>query len=66
MDDARYEVLTWDMDLQQFTPQQGLPPGPFSLFGLRRALRTLRAMGYGADRDDCSTLVRRVARPGAA
>jgi hypothetical protein len=41
-----YEVLTWDMDKQTFTPQQGVRKGPYSKWGLRRALRKLRSMGY--------------------
>jgi len=42
----KYEVLTWDIEKQEFTPQAGVRCGPYSLFGLRRALRKLRAIGY--------------------
>jgi hypothetical protein len=41
-----YEVLTWDMDKQTFTPQQGVRKGPYTLWKLRTALRKLRSMGY--------------------
>lgn len=46
----RYYVTTWDTDLQKFTPQKGVRKGPYTLFGLRKAIRTLRAMGYSAHR----------------
>ena len=46
----RYDVLTWDDSLQQFTPQKGVRRGPYTLFGLRRPLRALREMGYGIRR----------------
>lgn len=47
-----YFVETWDIDLQRFTPQIGLSPGPYTLFGLRKALRQLQTMGYMANRND--------------
>ena len=34
-----YQVLTWDSELQEFTPQVGVPPGPYTLFGLRGPIR---------------------------
>jgi hypothetical protein len=46
---ARYYVKTWDADRQRFTPQQGVRCGPYTLFGLRKALRKLRALGYPCD-----------------
>jgi hypothetical protein len=42
----RYEVLTWDTDKQKFTPQQGVRRGPYTLWGLKRALRKLQSYGY--------------------
>jgi hypothetical protein len=45
----RYEVLTWCPDKQRYTPQQGVRRGPHSLWGLKRALRKLQAMGYPCD-----------------
>lgn len=54
---ARYYVTTWDTDRQRFTPQQGVKCGPWSLWGLRKALRLLREMGYGGRRSDNSILV---------
>jgi hypothetical protein len=53
----KYYVTTWDSDRQQFRPQQGVRTGPYTLFGLRRALRKLIGMGFGytsvrVERDD--------------
>jgi hypothetical protein len=59
----RYYVTTWDTDRQAFTPQYGVRCGPYSLFGLRRALRVLRLMGYDGNRGDNSTLVERAPEP---
>ncbi len=56
---ARYYVQTWDTQRQEFTPQQGVRTGPWSLWGLRKALAQLRTMGYAADRGDPSVLVER-------
>jgi hypothetical protein len=56
---ATFRVLTWDTDLQEFTPQDGVDPGPYTLFGLRPALRQLREMGYGGWQSPC-VLVDRV------
>lgn len=47
-----YRVLTWDMDLQKFTPQKGVNPGPHTLAGVRKALQQLRELGYSATEDD--------------
>lgn len=63
-----YEVLTWDRDAQAFTPQIGVPRGPYTLWELKAALRKLQSMGYPCDRShrdgethsDPSVLVRRV------
>ena len=52
-----YFVQTWDTDAQQFTPQAGVSLGPYSLWGLRRALRKLQLLGYPARRGDCSVYV---------
>lgn len=56
----RYYVLTWDSDLQAFTPQQGVRKGPYTQFGLRKALHKLREMGYEATHEDNSMYVYRV------
>lgn len=57
----KYDVTTWDTDLQRFTPQRGVRRGPYTLFGLRRALRTLRTMGYDIKREFApSVLVERI------
>lgn len=64
----KYRVLTWDPELQRFTPQAGVRAGPYTQFGLRKALRRLRQTGYSADRRDYSVLVERIdeAREGRA
>jgi hypothetical protein len=54
---TRYWVYTWDVYRQEFTPQQGVRCGPYSLWGLRRALRKLRAIGYPACKGDPAVLV---------
>jgi hypothetical protein len=55
-----YEVLTLDPETGVYTPQSGVPRGPYTLFGLRVALRQLMTMGYSARRSDQYVLVRRV------
>lgn len=45
----RYYVYTWDTNSQSWTPQSGVKSGPWSLWGLRRAILRLRAMGYPCD-----------------
>ena len=45
----RYYVLTWDGEKETFTPQPGVRKGPYTLFGLRKAIRKLRGMGYACD-----------------
>lgn len=47
----RYYVTTWDTYRQEFTPQKGVRTGPYSLFGLRKAIRKLRAIGYPCNYD---------------
>lgn len=46
----KYRVTTWDIERQDWTPQSGVPTGPYTLFGLRKALRKLRSMGYDVSR----------------
>ena len=41
-----YYVETWDMNREEFTPQEGVPKGPYTHFGLREAVRALREIGY--------------------
>jgi len=50
MPKRKYRVLTWDIDQQKFTPQKGVRSGPYTLFGLRKAIKKLRALGYSAHR----------------
>lgn len=52
MSKQTYSVDTWDMDREAWTPQQGVRRGPWSKWGLRRAIRALRGMGYEARRCD--------------
>jgi hypothetical protein len=47
----RYYVTTWDADKGEYTPQKGVRTGPWSLWGLRKAILALRSMGYSADYD---------------
>jgi hypothetical protein len=58
-----YWVKTWDTDRQEFTPQNGVRTGPYSLWGLRKAIRKLRALGYPCDYrrgiGDASVLIER-------
>lgn len=55
----RYYVYTWDTNKQDFTPQSGVRCGPYSLFGLRKALRALQGYGYETHRQSFSVLVQR-------
>ena len=50
-------MTTWDTYREEFTPQQGVRTGPYTLWSLRRALLALRCMGYDARRYDNSVLV---------
>lgn len=54
-----YWIDTWDAEKQKFTPQQGVRGGPYSLFGLRKAIRALRRCGYDGGRQDPSIYVSR-------
>ena len=63
MKKPRYYVDTYDPEKEKFTPQRGVRRGPYTLFGLRTALRKLRDMGYQADRDDPSIYVSRKPKP---
>jgi hypothetical protein len=57
---AKYEVLTWDTEVQKFTPQLGVRRGPYTLFGLRKAVRKLRDLGDPAATGDPMVLVQRL------
>lgn len=46
----RYYVRTIDPDTGRWTPQKGVRCGPYTQFGLRKALRKLRSMGYDTSR----------------
>lgn len=52
MSKPQYRVLTWDIDAQEFTPQDGVPSLVTGAAGLRSALRDLRNLGYAANRND--------------
>lgn len=41
-----YYVETWDAEKDEFSPQKGVRKGPYTLFGLRQAIRALQGMGY--------------------
>jgi hypothetical protein len=53
-----YEVLTRDYEDNKWSPQRGVRKGPYTKWGLRKALKKLQAMGYQATKDDPSVLVR--------
>ncbi len=53
----KYEVLTWDMDKQAWTPQHGVRRGPYTRWGLRRALRKLKAMNYDIRRHNAHSVL---------
>jgi hypothetical protein len=59
----RYYVETWDTNKQQWTPQAGVRKGPYTLFGLRKAIRKLREFGYQADHRDPSVYFSCVEKP---
>jgi len=42
----KYYVATWDVKKGMFTPEKGVRTGPYSLWGLRNAIRKLRECGY--------------------
>lgn len=52
-----YALLTWDTDLEEWTPQEGVRDRHLSLGELRRSLRLLRAAGYSARRGDPSVRI---------
>lgn len=56
----KYQIFTHDFDLNKWTPQKGVKCGPYALFGLRKAIRKLQAMGYEGTRDDPSVYVKRI------
>jgi len=55
---TRYYVHTYDWEKEDYTPQKGVSQGPYTLWGLKRALQLLRAkFGYECTRQDSSILV---------
>jgi hypothetical protein len=50
----KYYVTTYDPDTQRYTPQAGVRTGPYSQFGLRKAIRKLRDGGYEARITRCN------------
>ena len=63
MKKRRYWISTWDSNKQEFTPHRGVRTGPYTLFGLRKAMRALEAQGYTARKGDPSVLVEGDYRP---
>jgi len=53
----RYYVETYDYGLGRFTPQKGVRKGPYTLWGLKRALRKLQDLGYMCCKGDPSVSV---------
>lgn len=68
----RYRVTTWDMELQEYTPQEGMrcPYDDLTLGQLREAIIELQELGYGCrcvknadggyDTNDTAVLVERL------
>lgn len=50
MKKPRYDVCTWDGELEKFTPQKGVRCRNLSIHGVRLALKALRGMGYSCHR----------------
>lgn len=50
--EPRYDVTTWDMELKQFTPQEGMvaPTQGITKWQIRTALRELKKGGYDCHR----------------
>ncbi len=61
MTDTRYNVTTWDCELEEFTAQDGLENASqdVEILGVRRVLRELRTIGYECTQFDNSVLVER-------
>jgi len=66
-----YSIETWDSELQNYTPQEGVPSKNLNIHQLRRSMRMLRNMGYsvhrkGVDREnnDASVLIETETRIG--
>lgn len=74
LSEPRYDVLTWDVDAQEFTEQVGMSNPSLNVpwQGLLRALRELRTLGYSCHRlkhcgeSDPSVLVKRAAMDSAS
>lgn len=46
---TRYNVTTYDADLRDYTPQEGVNCTNLDIFGLKRCLRELKDLGYSCD-----------------
>ena len=57
MNKPRYYIYTWDQNKDVYTPQAGVRCGPYSLFGLRKPIRKLQAIGYVAKRGDSAVII---------
>ena len=47
---AVYSIRTWDMEAQEYTPQNGVPCDGLTLWQLRASMRLLRSIGYSCHR----------------
>ncbi len=56
---TRYRIQTYDPELEQFTPQEGMsqPWDQLTIAGLRRAMHELRGFGYQCNRSDPAVLI---------
>ncbi len=61
---VRYHIRTWDAEIEEFTPQDGMSEIVSGFCGLRDAIRALRLRGYSAHRagddSDASVLIERI------
>jgi hypothetical protein len=53
----RYRILTWDVDKQNWTREVRVRAGPWTLSGLKRASRQVRALGGYEGLRDTSVMV---------
>lgn len=55
-----YRIMTWDTEVQEFTPQDGVPEIAKGWRGLRSAMRSLRLIGYVGGKGDSLAMVVRI------
>jgi len=48
-----YSIGTWDIDLQSYAPQDGVPAYNLTVHELRRSMRMLQSLGHSCHRFRC-------------